>query len=58
MFVSQLLLALTLGLWALDVLFSLGVSVKTIAVLALATAVLIFLEGWGIVNWNLRQPRR
>jgi hypothetical protein len=57
MYLSQLLLAITLGLWSFNILFNLAVNIKTIAVLALATAICLILEGLGVFNWNLKRPR-
>jgi hypothetical protein len=57
MYLSQLLLAVTLGLWSLIILFSLDVSIKTVAVFALVTTIFLILEGLGVVNWNLKHPR-
>jgi hypothetical protein len=57
MALSSILLIITLSLWSLDILFSLGVNIKTIAVFALATAIVMVLEGLGFINVNIGRQR-
>lgn len=54
---STIFLAVTLLLWSIDVLGWVSVSIKLVAVLALITAILLLVEGFGVYRLNLPNVR-